>query len=99
MDAPFVQESAEGTTLQVRVQANASRDELAGVFDGRLRIRLISPPVEGAANTACIRFLSKRLGIAKTRITILRGAHTRNKVIGIGGMKAEGVKKKLLACQ
>jgi len=99
MDPPFIQESTEGIILQVRVQPNASRDEVAGVFDGRLRIRLTSPPVEGAANKACIRFLSKRLGIAKTRITILRGERTRNKVIGIGGMKAEGASKKLLPAE
>lgn len=99
MDPPFVQDSGEGTILQVRVQPNASRDEVAGVLDGRLRIRLTSPPVEGAANKACIRFLSKRLGIAKTRISILRGEHTRNKVIGIGGMKGEGVRKKLLPAE
>lgn len=94
-DTPFVHESAGGITLQVRVQPNAPRDEVSGVFDGRLRIRLTSPPVEGAANKACIRFLSKRLGIAKTRISILSGEHNRNKVIGIRGVKAEGLLERL----
>ncbi|MEK7798096.1 MAG: DUF167 domain-containing protein, partial [Nitrospirota bacterium] len=48
-------------TLSVRVQPRASRNEVAGLVGETLKIRLTAPPVEGAANEACLAFLAKLL--------------------------------------
>ena len=42
--------------LHVRVQPRASREAVVGEVEGRLRVALTAPPVEGAANDALRRF-------------------------------------------
>ncbi|PIV84434.1 MAG: YggU family protein [Nitrospirae bacterium CG17_big_fil_post_rev_8_21_14_2_50_50_9] len=88
-------EDERGVTLKVRVQPGASRDEIIGVVEGALRIRLTSPPVEGAANKRCIRFLSKKLRIAQSRISILRGERSREKILRVQGLTSGEVRDRL----
>jgi len=63
-----------------------------GEAEGVLRIRLTARPVEGAANRQCIKFLAKRLHIAKSRITILRGEHAREKVLYLEGIRRDDLR-------
>jgi uncharacterized protein (TIGR00251 family) len=67
----------------VRVQPRAKSDELAGVVDGVLRVRLRAPPVEGAANKALVEFLADELAVARRHIRIVSGIGSRNKVIEV----------------
>jgi uncharacterized protein (TIGR00251 family) len=69
--------------VSVRVQPRASRDEIAGVHGDALKLRLTAPPVEGAANAACIRFFAQLLGISQKQVTIASGQTARNKVVRI----------------
>jgi hypothetical protein len=69
----------EGLVLSVRVQPKASKNSIAGVYGETLKITLTAPPVDGAANKACIAFLAKKLGLAKSAIEILSGQASRNK--------------------
>ncbi len=91
----ILKEDADGFTIRVRVQPGASRNEIVGVVDGALRIRLTAPPVEGAANKECIRFLSKKLHIAKSKISIVRGERVRDKVLRVEGISSEDLRKTL----
>ncbi len=91
----ILKEDAKGFTLRVRVQPGASRNEIIGIREGALCVRLTSPPVEGAANKECIRFLSKKLHIAKSKISIVRGEHARDKVLRVEGAKSEDLRKTL----
>jgi uncharacterized protein YggU (UPF0235/DUF167 family) len=63
--------------------------------DEILHVWVTAPPVEGAANGAVIALLARQLGIARGRITILRGATARHKQIAISGMAPETVRVKL----
>jgi len=87
-----MKEDARGVSLRVRIQPGASRDEIMGEAEGVLRIRLTARPVEGAANRQCIKFLAKRLHIAKSRITILRGEHAREKVLYLEGIRRDDLR-------
>jgi uncharacterized protein (TIGR00251 family) len=60
-------------------------------MEGVVRIRLTAPPVEGKANEALLKFLSKRLGIPKGGLELAMGDHGRNKLIRISGLTAEEV--------
>jgi uncharacterized protein YggU (UPF0235/DUF167 family) len=51
--------------------------------------------VEGRANDAVRRLLAKRLGIAPSRVSVVRGASGRDKLIEIDGMEAEAVHRAL----
>jgi len=75
-------------TLKVRVQPRASRDALAGEREGALVVRLVAPPVEGAANEALGRFLAKALGVAPSAVRIVAGGSGRNKVVAVAGLDA-----------
>ena len=72
--------------VRVRVQPGAKRDELAGVRDGRLVVRVTAPPVEGKANRAACRLLAKVAGIPPTRVEVVRGSSSREKTIRLGGL-------------
>ncbi len=92
MSGCIMKEDARGVSLRVRIQPGASRDEIMGEAEGVLRIRLTARPVEGAANRQCIKFLAKRLHIAKSRITILRGEHAREKVLYLEGIRRDDLR-------
>ena len=70
--------------LAVRLTPRAARDAIAGFDDrGRLLVRVTAPPVDGAANAACVRLLARALGIAPSRISLIRGRQSRDKVLEI----------------
>ena len=75
---------ANPVRLIVRLTPRAGRDEIAG-FDeqGRLRVRVTAAPVDGAANAACLRLLAKALGIAPSRVSLIRGHRARDKVVEV----------------
>ncbi len=75
----------EGNVLHlfVRVQPKASKDEFAEEQEGRIRVRITAPPVDGKANTHLIKFLAKTFGVAKSDIQIKSGETGRNKHLHI----------------
>ncbi len=79
------------TRLTVQVQPNAARNEVLGLREGALHIKIAAPPVKGKANQELIKYLSSILGIARSRIAILKGATNRKKLVGIEGLDRERV--------
>jgi len=78
-------------TISIRVQPRASRNAVVGWTGDTLNIRLTAPPVEGAANTACLKFLADLLDVPKSQLEFLKGEHSRNKVVQITGLSQEEV--------
>ena len=72
------------TRVTVRLTPRASRDAIAG-FDerGRLLLRVTAAPVDGAANAACLRLVAKALGIAPSRVALVAGRRSRDKVLEV----------------
>jgi uncharacterized protein (TIGR00251 family) len=85
----------EGVTISVRVQARAARNEIVGARDGTLVVRLNAPPVEGRANEALCRLLAKRLGVGRTRVTVVRGGSSRDKLVRVEGVSEAHVERAL----
>jgi uncharacterized protein len=83
----------EGVRFRVRLQPRASRDEIVGVLDGALRIRLHAPPVDGAANEALVAFLADRLSVPRRDVRIVTGASSRMKTIEVAGVTAADVEQ------
>jgi uncharacterized protein len=78
-------------TFPVRVQPRASRDEIAGVMDGALKVRLCAPAVESRANEALLEFLAAVLKRPKSAVRIRSGEQSRNKRVEIFGVTREEV--------
>lgn len=75
--------------LRVIVQPRASRTEIVGEVDGRLKIRLKAPPVDGAANDELLRFLSRLIDLPRSRIEIASGSTGKRKTLHLTGIDAE----------
>jgi uncharacterized protein YggU (UPF0235/DUF167 family) len=68
-----------GAEIAVRVTPNAGREQVT--LDGsRFLIRVTVTPEDGKANKAVQKLLAKALGVAPTRLSLLRGASARDKV-------------------
>jgi uncharacterized protein (TIGR00251 family) len=74
--------------LEVLVQPRASRSRVLGEHDGRLRIALAAPPVEGEANRALVELLASALGVRKGDVELLRGQAGRRKTVRVAGASA-----------
>jgi uncharacterized protein len=78
--------------LDVRVIPRAKKNEVAGMRDGAVLLRVAAPPVEGAANEAVIDLLSSVLHIPRKQIEIVGGERGRQKRVAITGMTEEQVR-------
>ena len=90
-----LRETRDGLTVRLRVQPRARRCEISGVYNGALKIKVPAPPLDDAANNAVIEYLASIVGVSKSRISILSGAKSRNKVIRIENMSLKDFYKKL----
>ncbi len=87
----------KGAALAIRVIPRSKKNEVVKVLsDGTIRIRVTAPPVEGKANEALIKYLSKILGVSKSKVEIIGGEKGRNKLIAILDMDADTVQEKIL---
>jgi len=75
--------SPKTATVRVRVQPRASTNQVVGVRDGVLCVRLTAPPVEGAANQACVEFVAEALGFRRSQVKIASGQKSRDKVLAV----------------
>jgi uncharacterized protein len=82
--------------IRVRLTPRGGRDAVTGVrADGVILARVSAPPVDGKANAALCRLLAKALGVAPSRVTIVRGQTTRDKVVRVDGLDAADAHERL----
>lgn len=72
--------------IEVRLRPRGHADELLGFEGGVLQARVTTPPVDGKANRALCRLIAKRLGVAPSRVSLLRGERSRQKLVAIEGV-------------
>ena len=70
-------DAAGGVSFDILVTPRASRAKLGPLHDGRLKVAVTAPPVDGEANAAVIELIAKALGIAKTAVSVIGGASSR----------------------
>jgi len=87
-----IREQDGAVSFEVRVAPRASRNRVLGVQEGALKVALTAPPVDGAANEALKKLLSKALGVSKSNVEILRGDRARIKVLRVHGVSAADVR-------
>ena len=67
--------------LAIRLQPRAKRNAILEERDGVLRVSVAAAPVDGLANAALCKLLAKRAGIARGRVSVVRGERSREKVV------------------
>ncbi|MDR0663817.1 MAG: DUF167 domain-containing protein [Spirochaetaceae bacterium] len=81
MDSDFFETKDGKLYLRVKIIPGSSKTELAGVHEGRLRIRVAAAPEDGKANARLVAFLSKLFDCPKKEIVIKSGEKSRLKTI------------------
>lgn len=81
----MITEDVAGVTVDVLVQPRASRAKIGPVHDGRIKVSVTSPPVDGEANAAVIELFAKQLGVPRSAIEVIAGASSRRKRLRIAG--------------
>ncbi len=84
-ELPFLTTLEDGLILNIYVQPRASKNQLCGLQGEELKIRLTSPPVDGAANKLCREFIADLFDVAKSSVTIISGETSRHKRVRISG--------------
>ena len=90
-----LQQSGADALLPVAVQPRASRNMVAGLHGNALKLLLTAPPVDGAANAACLRFLAELLGVSRAQLSIIKGTKARQKLIRITDMSVDTLRQRL----
>jgi uncharacterized protein (TIGR00251 family) len=85
----------ESCKIDVRLVARASANEIVGMRNGILLVRVTAPPVDGRANAALCRLLAKRAGVGVRKVSVVGGLGSRSKVVCIHGKSAADVLRAL----
>jgi uncharacterized protein (TIGR00251 family) len=67
--------------MDIKAQPGASKTEIAGLKDGRLKVRIAAAPEDGKANAELCRFLAGVLGCAKGDLAVTKGRKSRLKTV------------------
>ncbi|WP_366921450.1 DUF167 domain-containing protein [Metallumcola ferriviriculae] len=78
--------------FRIRVQPRASKNEVSGVYQDMLKLRLTAPPVDGEANKACVEFFANRLSVPKKNVKLVAGFKGRTKTLEIKGVSAADIR-------
>ena len=71
------------TIFTAHIIPRSSINKIIGFKNGSLKIKITTPPIDGAANKAIINIISKEFNIAKQHVSIVRGFTSRHKTIEI----------------
>jgi uncharacterized protein len=75
----------------VRLTPRSAVERVDDVVDGVLKVRVMAPAVEGAANNALIRLLAEEIGVARRDVRIVAGATSRQKLVVVDGVDPEAI--------
>lgn len=76
-----IRENHEGILFNIYVQPRSSKNMIVGLHGDRLKIKVAAPPVDGAANKACLKLLAKSLSLSASALEIKTGHNSRAKTI------------------
>ena len=72
------------STLRLRVAPGAKQSGWKGALpDGRMKVAIAAPPVDGRANEALVRFVAEALGLKPNAVRVAHGAGGRDKVVEV----------------
>jgi uncharacterized protein YggU (UPF0235/DUF167 family) len=80
----------DGMSCELAVKVTPrSRRNVIEIHDGVVKVWVTAPPVDGAANEAVRKLLAKRLSLAPSKVQLLRGDTSREKVFSVDGMSLD----------
>lgn len=83
-----VEERDGGCLLLLYATPRASKTRVVGLHDGRLKIQVAAPPVDGAANDAIVAYLASALSVSRGAVALVAGQTGKRKVARVEGVSA-----------
>jgi uncharacterized protein len=90
-----IRQTDSGLEVALHVQPRARRNEIVGVHNGALKLKISAPPVDDAANRAVIEFFASLLDVPKTRLQIVAGLRSREKLLKIESVSIADFSRRL----
>ena len=81
--------------IKIKIVPSSSKNKIVGVYNKALKITITAPPVEGKANKKCIAYLAKYFDVAKSKIEIISGQTSKNKLIKIYDISQKEILEKI----
>jgi hypothetical protein len=91
--ATWLRRDGDAAIVQIHLQPGARRSGAAGEYNGRLKVAVAAPPLEGRANKALCEWVADRLGLPARQVRIVSGEHSRDKVLRVEGVDADRVQR------
>jgi uncharacterized protein len=85
------------TDISIRLQPRARRDEVLGERGGAIVVRVAAPPVDGKANAALCALVARAAGVSASRVEVVRGQTSRDKVVRVDGVSGPTLRTALLS--
>ena len=83
--------SLSSVRFAVRLTPRSAVERVDDVVDGVLKVRVMAPAVDGAANVALVRLLADELGVARRDLQIVAGGTSRQKLVVVDGVDADAI--------
>ena len=93
---PCFRETADGVLVTIKLQTRAKSNAIGDLFGSELRVKVIAPPVDSAANDALIRLLADTLGMTRNQVELVRGPTSRHKTVLLRGARLSEIRSRLL---
>jgi len=79
--------------ISAKIKPNSRhREEVIANDDGSLTIYTKAPAIEGRANLAAVKLVAKYYGVAPSRVKLVRGVTSRNKIFEIAGKRPDSLR-------
>jgi uncharacterized protein len=82
--------------ISIRLQPRAKREEVVGARGDVIVVRVTAPPVDGKANAALCRLIARSVRVSSSRVTVVRGQTSREKVVRVEGVTQDVLRSALL---
>ena len=80
----------DSCSLEIRLKPRAKNDRVSyAVSDDLFDIAVTSPPIDDRANAHLVKLLADRLGVGKSAVVLIKGGHSRSKVVAVSGVSKE----------
>ncbi len=83
---PFLKARHDAVELLVYAAPRGSRSKVVGEHNGRLKLALAAPPVDGKANQELERFLAETFSLSKSRVSLVSGQSSKQKLVLLSGI-------------
>ena len=88
----FLKEKDNGVLLNIKAVPNSSKNEICGVMENALKVKIKAPAVENKANLELVKYFSKLLKVPKSSISLVSGSTSKIKSLYIDGCTIEQIK-------